>query len=279
MKLYIYRGLDGERVPKDATHVIVDNSVTVIKRKAFRGCRNIVSVIMDDSVKRIEEYAFYNCFALLYIQLSKILEYIGQYAFHGCRSLEALFLPSTVKSIGQCAFESCRSMRLLILPNDIDLSKVGKWIITNTAVYQIAEASGVEYVHENNFPITSDESSRRVNEWLFHHMDGVMDDAPFHRLCYNSSIKTKHINDYLAENGTDAAFTIDPYHAMTPLHMLSMNLHATADTIAALLDVNMEAAFCLDNQGKMSMDYARDYNVDGLVGIVNGLCNHRHAAD
>ena len=66
---------------------------------------------------------------------------------------------------------------------------------------------------------------------------------------------------------------------MPPLHMLSMNLHAPADAIAALLDVNMEVAFCLDNQGKMSMDYARDYNVGGLVGIVNGLCNHRHAAD
>ena len=64
----------------------------------------------------------------------------------------------------------------------------------------------------------------------------------------------------------------------TPLHMLSMNPHALADTIAALLDVNVEVAFRLDNQGKMSMDYARDYNVGGLVAMVNGLCNYRHAA-
>ena len=65
---------------------------------------------------------------------------------------------------------------------------------------------------------------------------------------------------------------------MTPLHMLSMNPHAPADTIAALLDVNMDVAFRLDNQGKISLDYARDYNVDGLVATITGLCNHRHAA-
>ena len=80
------------------------------------------------------------------------------------------------------------------------------------------------------------------------------------------------------ENEADAALTIDPYHGMTPLHMLTMNPHAQAETIAALLDVNVEVAFGMDNRGKMSLDYAREYNVGGLVGMINGLCNHRHAA-
>ena len=60
--------------------------------------------------------------------------------------------------------------------------------------------------------------------------------------------------------------------------MLSMNPHAPADVIAALLNVNMEVVFRLDNQGKISLDYARDYNVGGLVALVSGLCNHRNAA-
>ena len=42
MKLYIYRGggLDDEefQVPRDVTHVIVDDSVTVIKEEVFHGC-------------------------------------------------------------------------------------------------------------------------------------------------------------------------------------------------------------------------------------------------
>ena len=61
MKLYIYQGLDNEEVPKDVTHVIVDNSVTIIKREAFLECRRLVSVIMGDNVKRIEAGAFHYC--------------------------------------------------------------------------------------------------------------------------------------------------------------------------------------------------------------------------
>ena len=40
MKLYLYQGLDGEEVPKDVTHVIVDETVTVIKQCAFCECHS-----------------------------------------------------------------------------------------------------------------------------------------------------------------------------------------------------------------------------------------------
>ena len=67
---------------------------------------------------------------------------------------------------------------------------------------------------------------------------------------------TKQINNHLIENGNDAALAIDSSRRMTPLHMLSINPHTPADAIAALLDVNVEVAFCLDNQ--VSLDYARE---------------------
>jgi hypothetical protein len=57
-----------------------------------------------------------------------------------------------------------------------------------------------------------------------------------------------------------------------------MNPHAPADTIAVLLDVNVEVAFRLDNIEKMSLDHARGYNVGGLVGMINCLCNHRNSS-
>ena len=113
-----------------------------------------------------------------------------------------------------------------------------------------------------------------MNEWLIHHMD----EAPFHKICYDSSITTQLINDYLNEYGNDSALQIDTTHGMTPLHMLSMNPHAPSETIAALLDVKVDVAFRLDNEGKTSLDYARDYNVDGLIAMIGGLCNHRHSA-
>ena len=77
--------------------------------------------------------------------------------------------------------------------------------------------------------------------------------------CYNLSVTTKRLNDYLNEHGTVAAIAIESIHGMTPLHMLSMNPHAPADTVAALLDVNKEVAFRLDSQKKTTFDYGREY--------------------
>ena len=245
MKLYIYRGLGWERVPKDVTHAIVDESVTIIKRFAFYACTHIVSVIMGDNVKIIESGAFYWCTALRFLRVSKTLEFIGDLAFCNCDALEALFLPLTVKSIGAHAFYDCRSLRLLMLPNGIDLSNVSDRIIPGTAIENIARAAGVVYERDGGCGgnITN-ESNTRVNEWLIHHME----DVPFHKVCYTSFITTKQINNYLIENGNDSAPRTDTIHDMTPLHTLTTNPNAPADSIAALLDSNMEAVFSSNNQ-------------------------------
>jgi hypothetical protein len=272
MKLHIYQG--ETNVPKDVTHVIVHESVTAIKEGAFHTCRYLVSIIMGDNVKRIERYAFYCCIALRFIRLSKTLEHIGEQAFLRC-SLEALFLPSTLKSIEDYAFISCRSLRLLVLPHGINLSNgnVGNAIIWNTGIEHIAQtAAGVTYERRNNN--ATDESNHTMNEWLVHHMD----EFPFHKLCYSPSVTTKQINDYIIDNGKDSALAIDPIHLVTPLHILSMNPNAPADAIATLSNSNMEALFCADNQQKSPLEYARDYNVRGLLGMINSLCTHRNSS-
>eukprot|EP00554_Chaetoceros_debilis_P015942 CAMPEP_0194125528 /NCGR_PEP_ID=MMETSP0150-20130528/59510_1 /TAXON_ID=122233 /ORGANISM="Chaetoceros debilis, Strain MM31A-1" /LENGTH=693 /DNA_ID=CAMNT_0038819339 /DNA_START=83 /DNA_END=2167 /DNA_ORIENTATION=- len=274
MKLCLYKGLAGEKVPDDVTHVIVDESVTVIKERAFYKCEHLVSVIMDEDVKRIEGWAFYHCYALRFVRLSKTLEYIGlgafcrceslealflllcpsfirlsktlEYiglgAFCRCESLEALFLPSTVKDIGDHAFYDCRSLRLMILPNDINLDYVGNGIVHRTAINQIAETVGVAYAIIECEGVT-DESNHHINEWLYHHMD----EWPFHKLCCDPSATTKHINDYIHEHGNDAAYAIDTTHSMTPLHVLSMNPHAPSDAIATLEYIGLGAFHCCES--------------------------------
>ena len=146
-------------------------------------------------------------------------------------------------------------------------------IIHNSDIELITDNVVVAYEKKNDdweFDV-ADESVRRVNEWMIHHMD----EAPFHKLCYNSSIATKTINDYLIENGDDAALHIDTIHDMTPLYMLTMNPHAPVDAIAALLNVDMQSLFYVDNQRNTPLENAREYNVAGLVGMIDGLCNHR----
>ena len=43
-------------------------------------------------------------------------------------------------------------------------------------------------------------------------------------------------------------------YGMSPLQMFAMNPHAPAESIAALLDCNVEAAFCLVNEQKTPLD-------------------------
>ena len=239
---------------------------SIIKKGAFNERKHRVSVIMGDNVKIIEYVAFGYCTALRFLRLSKTFEYIEQYAFAFCRSLEALFFPSTVKAINLQAFYKRISLRLLILPHDIDLSNVGIMIIYLTSISRIAETAVVAYATEV--------SDRLVNEWLIHHMD----QAPFHKLCYDSSMTTKQINDYLIENGNESPLQISPIHGMNPLHMLTMTPHAPADTISALVDSNTVAVFCLDNKEQSPLEYARDCYVGGLVGMIVGLCNQRNSS-
>ena len=97
----------------------------------------------------------------------------------------------------------------------------------------------------------SDDSNRQVNEWFIGHMDK----APFHKLCYDFSITAKLIIDYLIEIGNDSALVIDTINGMTPLQMLPMNPHASAESIE-------ELAFYLGIQEKIPLEYTKDYNVD-----------------
>ncbi len=158
---------------RESSHVIVDSSVTVIRKSTFFWCEHLVSIILGDNVKRIEGKAFHCCVLLRFLRLSKTLEYIGLTAFFCCESVEALFLPSSVRVIKDWAFDSCRSLRLLILPHDIDLNNVGdntgRVIIDVTAIQQIAENAGVKYkdVYPGSYHAVED-SNRRVNEWLIH---------------------------------------------------------------------------------------------------------------
>ena len=61
---YTYRGEEGETIPRDATHIFVHESVTVIRAWAFNMHPNIVEVVCHEAVEKIEEEAFGYCLRL-----------------------------------------------------------------------------------------------------------------------------------------------------------------------------------------------------------------------
>ncbi len=93
-----------------------------------------------------------------------------------------------------------------------------------------------------------------------------MDEAPppLHKLCYSSA--TRRIS---------TCHRSLPW--MTTLHILTRNPLAPPETITALLDVNVEVAFCFGNWEKIPLEYAKDYKIGGLIGMISGVCNPRYA--
>ena len=92
--VYLYTG--GNAVPKDVTHVRVDESVTIIPDVAFMHCDNLEEVELPDGIL-----------------------IIGRHAFYGCTSLTGISIPSTVKEIGEHAFNSCVELEEVVLPNGL----------------------------------------------------------------------------------------------------------------------------------------------------------------
>ncbi len=263
----------------DVKHVMIDPKVSIIKENAFSFCSALTTVLMTDNVKRIESYAFCNCNTLRFIRLSCGLEYIGSYAFSYCISLEALFLPPDVRHVGNFAFSGCKSLKILHLPPTMDIqhARLGKSIIYACDKLLSNSEYGYEYIDG----AVAMDSSDAINQRLLQNrgnMKSFLDNAnlkfPLHEICYDVNISAEKINKSIQRHGRDCACLRDENH-MTPLHILTMNPHATLGAIIACYDINPNAAITEDSDFTTPMDYAREYNVQGLIAMVSLLSVER----
>ncbi len=287
--IYTYHGLEGEQAPCDTVKIIVHSSVTVIRERAFIGCRQLKSCIMSDNIERIERSAFEGCEVMEHLYLSRGLSYIGPRAFLQCQSMDVIFLPNSLEQIGQCAFQSCTNMRILVLPQDMELSNVGERIVLGCREL----ARGMRD-HRHRVVLPGDTTRYdQVHYWLKHRLDNL----PFLKLCMDPSINVQRIQHYLQQNvgivtdthestetNNDAAETqahvvqkLEPY-GLTPLHILAMNPHATTSTIVACCNAYPSATICHDEKGCTPLDYMWKYGkFDGIIGtILQVLCIQRN---
>ena len=140
--VFVYMGgLVPRHLRETITHVRIHESVKIIRRYAFRACRNLVSIEMHDGVEIIEREAFYNCRSLRGIKLAGVrvigaeaffectaltdvefggkLETIGRDSFNGCTALRNVKIP-TVRFIEASAFRGCLRLTDLVLPEDLE---------------------------------------------------------------------------------------------------------------------------------------------------------------
>ncbi len=84
------------------TSLVIPDSVTTIRAKAFNNCSSISTVSFGDSVRIIYEEAFRDC-SIESVSLPDTLKSIGDYAFYG-NSIADVVLPDSVTSLGVSAF-------------------------------------------------------------------------------------------------------------------------------------------------------------------------------
>ena len=295
MRLFLYEGYPPV-YPKDVTHVMVDESITSIRSRAFEHCQFLVSVIMHDGMDSIEEYAFIDCPRLRYLRVSKRLQHIGKYSFCSCMELQYLFLPKTLTSVERKAFYFCESLEFLVLPEEANIKEHTSEDFDATGLFvTIFEPMGHSYTYfrpqaynrrftTNNLTQRGDHgltsrgetpstprSCRSMNRLFLTYMN----EYPLHKICTDPSVSGIHIIEYLSgEHASDAA-VIDRYHGMTALHILAMNPHTLSAPVAALFEFYTEAIFILDRHSKTPIDLAREFNVGNMLELINCLCLHR----
>jgi len=217
MKLYIYKGLESEKIlhPRDITHVIVQEDVTRIHPRMFEHCHELISVIMFDNVTRIGRYAFNSCLKLRFIKLSRALQYIGDYCFLQCCAMRSYSLPATIKKIGKNAFHRNDKLRILNIPPMLEFSCLPDLsltaIMTVIARRILCTEEGVDDMEmhfkvnelimnnqperEHLFPTGNDVVPMNtppkdvINIWLNYHMT----DYPMHLICFDPSVTAEQL--------------------------------------------------------------------------------------
>lgn len=86
------------------------NSLLTVGESSFSNCFGLKEVILPDSVTEIKAKAFEDCKSLESIQLGKSLNKIGEKAFYNCFAMKKIVIPKNVYSIGKDAFYGCSSM-------------------------------------------------------------------------------------------------------------------------------------------------------------------------
>jgi hypothetical protein len=112
--IFVYLGGD-QVVPDDVTHVIIDRSVKIIPRGAFRLREQLVSVKMHEGIEKVEEDAFIGCrFLRGKIKLLGVRE-IQEEAFYSCRALTDVQFDDELETIKKSAFRYCESLQTIIM--------------------------------------------------------------------------------------------------------------------------------------------------------------------
>ena len=101
---------------------IIPNTITVVGKAAFMGCKGRTELSLPNSVKTINDSAYFDCIDLKSIDIPNSVTTIGSEAFSWCTSATSLTIGENVNSIGGRAFWGCEKIKTvtcnaIVVPN------------------------------------------------------------------------------------------------------------------------------------------------------------------
>lgn len=161
------------------TKVIVPEGVTVIRKSAFRFCRNLTTVELPDGLTVIEQAAFANCPNLCGVRLPDSVTVLGASAF-AVSALETINLPPNLGEISHSLFSNCTNLKSITLPDTI--TAIGGDAFSNTALQEIRIPDTVIEIGDSAFYGCSDLEKVRlpselscINPYMFEHCTSLRD--------------------------------------------------------------------------------------------------------
>ena len=122
--------------------IIINDSVTVVNRRAFSGCYSLTEVVFESNPV-IEGVGSQFCrdSALVSVTLPEGMENITAYMFQGCTALKQLEIPSSVTFIDSYAFKDTGITSLTIPAG----ARLNNDVFTNSAITALTISEGVTY--------------------------------------------------------------------------------------------------------------------------------------
>lgn len=99
--------------------------ITIIGKRAFNECGNLLEISIPNSVEEIGESAFGSCTSLVNVSMPDGITVIDRYAFFQCDNLTEINIPKSVYNIGQCAFGYCDKLAEITIPEKVTSIKRG----------------------------------------------------------------------------------------------------------------------------------------------------------
>lgn len=161
------------------TSISIPSSVTIIKGKAFRGCKSLLYVNIPEGLLSIYDEAFSGCSSLKMIEIPSSVSYIGYEAFCDCSSMESLSLSEGVTIIREYAFSKCISLKNVTIPSSVSSINESTFM-SCTSLTSITIPEGITSIGQGAFwncgnltKISIPKSMTSIGNYAFYYCDNL----------------------------------------------------------------------------------------------------------